>query len=114
MPLSADAIDLIEKELFGLIAAEGGEIPISRFGFRGAAGDAALRVLLPYQRLPVELRRIRIQVRRPYGETERVVSVVDLDRPAEWLRPVRRAFKRGARRRVSVPGLTLADVRAWR
>lgn len=112
MPLSTAAIDAIETELFALIGASGGEIPISRFTFRDAAGDAALRVLLPYQRLPVELRKIRIQVRRPYGETERVVSVVDLGRPAEWLRPERKAFKRRGRPRARgfVPGLALGDV----
>lgn len=103
MPLSPDTIDAIETELFTLLTTVGGDIPISKFAFQGAAADGALKVLLPYQRLPVELRRLRIQVRRPYGKTERVVSVIDLGRSTEWLRPARKAFKRGDRRSVFVP-----------
>lgn len=114
MPLTSDTIDSIETELFALIRAAGEEMPLSQFRFQGETGDAALRVLLPYQRLPVDLRRLRIQVRLHYRQTERVVSVVDLRQPPEWLRPERRVFKRGARVRGFVPGLTLGDVRAGR
>lgn len=110
MLLSPEAIDAIETELFAILSARGADVPISEFTFQGASADEALRVLLPYQRLPVDLRRLRIQVRRPYGQAIRVVSVVDLRRPAEWLRPARKAFRRGARGRPFVPSISLGDV----
>ncbi len=88
--MTPQEIDAVEAELAGLLTATGARVPLSQFRFAGAVGAQALRAILPYQRLPVYLRRYRIESQADtYRGGEKMVSIESLERPPGWVRPPR-------------------------
>lgn len=87
--MTGDMIDAFERDILAIINAKGSEIPLQQLRFRNQAGEAAMKVLRPYQVLPAAFRRYRIEKRRPdYKDPEQVVRFVSMDRPSDWVRPL--------------------------